>query len=60
MDRFLKRTQHPVSPVLPVPKKPKFLPNKVLSLLHLGHRSLDYLFLKAEANSIFQKLQFGY
>ena len=23
MDRFLKRTEHPVSPVLPAPKKPK-------------------------------------
>ena len=48
MDRFLKRTEHPVSPVLPAPK---FLSNKVTSLLHLGHRSLDYLFMKAEANS---------
>ena len=23
MDRFLKRTEHPVSPVLPAPEKPK-------------------------------------
>ena len=23
MDRFLKRTEHPVLPVLPAPKKPK-------------------------------------
>ena len=23
MDRFLKRAEHPVSPVLPAPKKPK-------------------------------------
>ena len=32
MDRFLKRTEHPVSPVLPAPNKArshKFIPNKV-------------------------------
>ena len=51
MDRFLKRTEHPVSPVLPVLRSKKFLPNKVSSLLYLGHLSLDYIFMKVEANS---------
>ena len=50
MDRFLKQTEHPVSPVLPAPKKLKVPSNKVSSLLHLGHRSLEYIFMKAEAN----------
>ena len=50
--RFLKRTEHLVSPVLPAPKKPKVSSKQgAADLLPSGHSSLDYLFMKAEANS---------
>ena len=52
MHRFLKPTEHPESPVLPAPKKPKISSKQgAADLLPLGHSILDYLFMKAVANS---------
>ena len=48
MHRFLKRTEHLVSPVLPAPKKPKVSSKQgAADLLPSGHSSLDYLLMKA-------------
>ena len=49
MDRFLKRTEHPVSPVLPAPKKPKV----VISASTLKNRtSLTRLYLWKELPNV--------
>ena len=54
MDRFLKRTEHPVSPVLPAPKKPKVSSKQgVISASTLKIRkSLTRLFLWKELSNV--------
>ena len=58
MDRFLKHTEHPVSPVLPAPKKPNVSSKQ--GVISASFRAQEYIFMKAEANFLLQKLQLGY
>ena len=60
MDRFLKRTEHPVSPVLPVPEKPKVsLKQGIISASTLKIRtSLTRLFLWKELSNVPHKVIF--
>ena len=54
MDRFLKRTEHPVWPVLPAPKKPKVISAS------FRVQEFEVYFYESGGKSFLQKLQLGY
>ena len=60
MDCFLKRTKHPVSPVLPAPKKPKVSSKQGVISASFRAQEFGVYFYESGGKLFLQKLQLGY
>ena len=60
MDRFLKRTEHPVSPVSPAPKKPKVSSKQGVISASFRAQEFEVYFYESGGKFFMQKLQLGY